>query len=776
MNGLLLALAFHSPLWLAGLGLAVVPIIIHLLARRQFRVVPWGAMRFLLEAERENRRRVRLEQWLLLALRCLAMALLALVFSRPFMQPGLLSKLLGGGGPVQRILVIDNSASLAFKPGATSDFDALRGACEHLLAWLRSAAPGDPIALYLTSSPDTPLLESRQLDDATMADAADKIRRAAVLPLPAQPAHVLARIAKRSLASQGLAAVDLYVLSDFQRTDWIGSSQNAASPFEALQSQSLSSPNKSRTRLFLVRTGVALRSNLAVTDVRLERPHILAGQPSVLQVTLTNHSPRTLREVSLDLTLDGSALPSVTIPTVEAGHESSASAEVTFPAAGRHQIEVKCASRDGFTLDDVWRGSFDVRPQLSILLVDGAPSRDPLEDEVHLLQTALAPPGPLSSGYQVDVQDGAELGAVRLDAYDVVMLCNVGAPADTVVHSLEQFVAAGGGLFVSLGEMTGDTDAFNQAWAAGGAGLLPLKLHEEVRAESGSDFRLRRTGDDAVTALFPTADEPLSEYVHFSRFVRGQPCEASAQPGRPRRTATHVLARFDDAAQSPGLASCEFGRGRVLLYTSTVDLAWNDWARSVDGSYVIAMLEAVQLLAARSAEPPAFRAGQTLRVALSPEQFEPTAVFESPEFPADAPTAGTPVSRDLMPSDLMVLEGPAARRLGTYQVELTPREGPRTRKALSVNLDPSESDLAVATRSELSALAGDLAHEIVSADSDFLSGAQPPRTEMWRSLLWAMFGALLAEQALAWWFGGGRMRLGAARMATGAAATARGAA
>ena len=66
-----LALGFANPALLYGLAAASVPIIIHLLNRRKFREEPWAAMRFLLAAIRKNSRRIRIEQWLLLAVRTL---------------------------------------------------------------------------------------------------------------------------------------------------------------------------------------------------------------------------------------------------------------------------------------------------------------------------------------------------------------------------------------------------------------------------------------------------------------------------------------------------------------------------------------------------------------------------------------------------------------------------------------------------------------------------------------------------------------------------------
>src|SRR5438270_13703892 len=66
---------------LAGAGAVSVPILIHLLNRRRFRVVVWAAMRFLLAAQKQNTRRMRLEQLLLLAVRTLILLLVVLAMA-----------------------------------------------------------------------------------------------------------------------------------------------------------------------------------------------------------------------------------------------------------------------------------------------------------------------------------------------------------------------------------------------------------------------------------------------------------------------------------------------------------------------------------------------------------------------------------------------------------------------------------------------------------------------------------------------------------------------
>src|SRR5579871_6124133 len=78
LPGPVFAILFATPLATAAVaaGAAAVPVVIHLLNRRRYRIVDWAAMRFLLAAQKQNLRRLRLEQWLLLAVRTLILLLL----------------------------------------------------------------------------------------------------------------------------------------------------------------------------------------------------------------------------------------------------------------------------------------------------------------------------------------------------------------------------------------------------------------------------------------------------------------------------------------------------------------------------------------------------------------------------------------------------------------------------------------------------------------------------------------------------------------------------
>ena len=90
---------------IAGLTAIAVPILIHLLWRQRRSPIEWAAMRFLIEAYRKHRRRLQLEQLLLLAIRCLILALLGFALARPLLEE---SGLFDAGGARIVYLVVDD--------------------------------------------------------------------------------------------------------------------------------------------------------------------------------------------------------------------------------------------------------------------------------------------------------------------------------------------------------------------------------------------------------------------------------------------------------------------------------------------------------------------------------------------------------------------------------------------------------------------------------------------------------------------------------------------
>lgn len=167
----------HTSLLAAGLACIAIPIIIHLLMNRRRKPVMWGAMRFLEEAFRRTRRRLLLEKWLLLAVRCLLVALIALALARPLIGS------LGAAGNSGRTvyLVIDNSlAAQAADESGTTALDRHKAAAKEALAALAAgrggnADSGDRVAIIALGAPAEPLVLPPAPDTGAIAPLIDAL-------------------------------------------------------------------------------------------------------------------------------------------------------------------------------------------------------------------------------------------------------------------------------------------------------------------------------------------------------------------------------------------------------------------------------------------------------------------------------------------------------------------------------------------------------------------------------------------------------------------------
>ena len=162
---------FLNPWMLLGAAAIASPILIHLLNKRRFKIVEWAAMDFLFQADKKNRRRVQLENLILLALRCLAMLLVALMLARPFL-PSSLTNVMQQSQKVERVLLVDDSMSQTVPRGNgnSTAFDDAKVAVKELIArFAESNKTEDWLTVMVASDPENPVFSNEPLTMATVA-------------------------------------------------------------------------------------------------------------------------------------------------------------------------------------------------------------------------------------------------------------------------------------------------------------------------------------------------------------------------------------------------------------------------------------------------------------------------------------------------------------------------------------------------------------------------------------------------------------------------------
>src|SRR4051794_26584767 len=145
---------FLSPFLAWGMLLGIIPLIIHLMNRRRYRRVEWAPMRHLRLTIRRNRRRIQIENWLLLLLRIALPILLFLFLARPVLNPTGLEKWLVGGGRASQGVVVDESLSMGYRAGGPPAFHRAREVAGAVLA---AAQPQDRCTLVAASAPSAPI-------------------------------------------------------------------------------------------------------------------------------------------------------------------------------------------------------------------------------------------------------------------------------------------------------------------------------------------------------------------------------------------------------------------------------------------------------------------------------------------------------------------------------------------------------------------------------------------------------------------------------------------
>lgn len=718
-------------LW--ALPLAAIPVVIHLLNRRRYRRVRWAAMEFLLSAMRRNRKRIRMESWLLLALRTLAVVLLVSIVARPRTSGSLL-----GGMRTHHVICVDDSASMRQRVGPVALSDTAERRVLDLVARLAASSRGDSLSVMTTSRPQAPVLVRERIGERTRERVRDALLGGPRGDGVTDVAAVLAAAERLFKGDDDAVQGRLHWIGDMRRVDWI-TEEGELIPRIAAQLAALDSQ---RRRVFIDPLRAQSEENLGIERLRLVDRVAVAGVPLTFEVTVRNYGRERSAPVEIAFETAGGGRTPRLAPSIAPGGTAVVRFERTFPRAGFHGVTA-LLSGDLYPPDDRRSLAVEVAAASRVLLVDGDPGERPEDAETRLLALALAPGGVARSGIEVEVVPDHRLADVDLSDYDSVWLCNVRAPGARAAAALEDYVTGGGGLIVFLGEQT-DMRSWNGTMWKEGRGLLPAPLVDvEGDADRPEPVHVSDRTHPAVSVATELIELECARLVQVARFVR------LGELTRPAR----VVLRVGGPEGAPLLLTSHYGErgGDVVLFTTTADDRWINW----QGAHTFLILvQQVHRSSARRTDSSAYDLDPRGRwVAESDASgFRPDVVVapleadgEEHTFTASTVTEGDePIARWEVP--MATLSG-----FGLFRADFFTRAGGRVRRLFARNAPLEESRLQVMTRGDLERVLPDgMAGRVV-----FLAGTDGGAEvlasgEMWRPLAFALLAVLLLETLLAW--------------------------
>ena len=696
---------------IAGAIGAAIPLILHLLNRERARRLVFSTVRFIQMSHQTNVRRHKLKRLLLLLMRILMLVLLGFAFARPFFaaDPEITQKT---GGKRNAVIVLDTSYSMQYE----GVFEAAKEAATQILDGLDAS---DAAGLILSS------------DNARV-----------VAPLGSEFSHIRTALnsakttyehtdyldalqtADEILQPIPIGEKQVYLVGDMQKRGW-----------ENFIETDKLSPD---VQMHFVDVGAESPQNLAITGISVPPVVLKEQRASQLVARVHNFGDEAVENVQVRLFIDDNIIDTVELD-IEPDDLADAVFKVEFQDEATHTGWVELPE-DALGVDNKRYFTLQSLQSIKVHAVYNRPRASGRYQtvETFFMKKALVSE---SDTLEIDFTESVSVpNAARLARVDVLILADVAELSASEAERLKTYVAAGGGLIVTVGDNI-DTDAYNQR-LGGETGLMPCDFVQAVGdAFNREQFRVLATVkyEHPIFAPFKAPNHGDFGKARFYRLFQAVPTKDAT-----------IIAAYDDG--SPALLEKPYGGlGRVLCFTSTIDREWNDLP--IRAVYLPFLHESIKYLALKSeGTAPDYRIGDNVELKVPEVEngdvtsdrtiavFDPNNV--ETRLKSDGNVPGVAAQGSFFYNDTAVP--------GIYSVHASGADA----YAFIVNVDTTESDLAARDVEELTSMLKGTAEESVAEKPAAELVAQyredvEKNQGVWVYLMLAVFALAVGEMFLA---------------------------
>lgn len=500
---------------------AVIPLIIHLFSRRKVKVVEFSSLKHLKAMQRQQVRRLKIRQLLLLIIRMLLILSVVLAFARPTTKGGTV----GSHAGVSAVILFDNSASMNRYVADGRLFDLAKRRTEELLG---NFGPSDQVALVPLSGRER---EMSGIAFGSAAVALEQLKRT-------NPGHQQAKMNSALEATGGLLAKathlnrEVYVVSDRQR--------------QSLSDKPLLATTTATTYLVDLPTGE--NANAGVTAVDFGGQLVLPGHEFTVTATVRNYSDQASGDQIASLFLNGKRVSQTSFAT-SPGSETAVRIAATVSQTGYYSGYVEIPD-DLLPEDNRYHFAFSIPERFSVLLIDGDPS-------AAFAALALSPSPDQSLFWSVKKVSPTEVNDVNFDEYDLIILAGIPTLSDGAVSQIKSAVRRGKGLFLLYGGKS-DPAYVNRVWGKE-AGVTIESPAPQVITRAGYYTIKSIESNHPIFSVFGLTPEKIPDVKFYSL-----PKVAVAASAR-------TLMRF--SGDRAALVEMPYEQGKVLTFCGPLDPA-----------------------------------------------------------------------------------------------------------------------------------------------------------------------------------------------------------
>ena len=629
---------FLNPAVLFGLLAASIPVIIHLFNLRKLKKIEFSTLTFLKELQKNKIRKIKLKQWILLALRVLIILFIVMAFARPALQ----SIQIGGttsAAKTTAVFILDDTFSMSVVDQKGSYFNQAKEIIKRIISQLQE---GDEVNLILVSNP--------KLEINPTSNLSEFVKKLEGLDLSYSSGDLNSAIIKAAqiISESKNFNKEIYVLSDFQKNKIK----------EEKPSSDLSELLNKNVRLYSFNLADKDVFNLSIDELKINNQIFEKDKPVSFSISISNHSKQDVNNavVSLFLNDERSAQKSFDI---NSGQSKIVEIEATPKTNGFVDVVAEIET-DEIEQDNKRFSSLFIPEKISVGLFSEN------QNDLTFVNLALQTAG--EGKYELERKNVNQLTSQQLNKYQVIIISANSIASGTV--QLKNFVQNGGGLILCPSS-TPDAVKFNQLYTQLGFGISSSFAGKAGNNDLKIKFDKTDFNHPVFQNIFQNDDKKKYESPELNAYYKMS------------SSGNQIISLVDG---SSFLIEFKIGKGKVFAFSAAPVLSWSDLP--IKSIFAPLINKSVAYLAAKEREQNNFLAGEEVNINLKNKNVSQIKIIK-PDKSEEFINLSENQDRDYLTYSNTNVAGLYKFYSGGNLIE-----------DISINTDPTESKIDYSTESE----------------------------------------------------------------------------
>lgn len=629
---------FLNPAVLFGLLAASIPVIIHLFNLRKLKKIEFSTLTFLKELQKNKIRKIKLKQWILLALRVLIILFIVMAFARPALQ----SIQIGGttsAAKTTAVFILDDTFSMSVVDQKGSYFNQAKEIIKRIISQLQE---GDEVNLILVSNP--------KLEINPTSNLSEFVKKLEGLDLSYSSGDLNSAIIKAAqiISESKNFNKEIYVLSDFQKNKITEEKPNS----------DLSELLNKNVRLYSFDLADKDVFNLSIDELKINNQIFEKDKPVSFSISISNHSKQDVNNavVSLFLNDERSAQKSLDI---NSGQSKIVEIEATPKTNGFVDVVAEIET-DEIEQDNKRFSSLFIPEKISVGLFS--------ENQNDLTYVNLALQTAGEGKYELERKNVNQLTSQQLNKYQVIIISANSIASGT--EQLKNFVQNGGGLIL-FPSSTPDAVKFNQLYTQLGFGISSSFAGKAGNNDLKIKFDKTDFNHPVFQNIFQNDDKKKYESPELNAYYKMS------------SSGNQIISLVDG---SSFLTEFKIGKGKVFAFSTSPVLSWGDFP--IKSIFAPLINKSVTYLAAKEREQNNFLAGEEVNINLKNKNVSQIKIIK-PDKSEEFINLSENQGRDYLTYSNTNVAGSYKFYSGGNLIE-----------DISINTDPTESRIDYSTESE----------------------------------------------------------------------------